>query len=238
MPFLKPGVTYHQGSGSQADMLQKFLAGVQAQQGAARGANVGRYDEILGEHKARRQRAMDRIGKYRGAREKKIRQDYENMKSKVHGGERGMVARGLTGSTIEAPILSNIEEAKQFSIDEWMDRMLDREMQSDVGLTGEQLGFMERRTDAYPDASSILDLARQYGSAFGAGGGGGGGGGTGASVWKSGKHAPAYMGLGQSGSYLYQAPETESARRKRLKGQMDELEMKQKIQDLQKKLAS
>lgn len=121
----------------------------------AKAANEERYEQILAE-----------LAGYGTQREADIRTGYGHQLSQM---QQDLVSRGLTGTTVKpsitASVYGNMEDA--------ISRMKE-------DLLMQRLGFMERRTDTYPDYGMMANLLQGYGAAGGGGGttgsyGGGGG---------------------------------------------------------------
>jgi hypothetical protein len=112
----------------------------QAQQAQddAKQANEQRYQEIL--------EGYQNLGNQAGA---DISRLYQGMRAT---GYQDLVSRGLAGTTI-APTMNMAYAREETNAQARLQEQVRRE----------QLGFMERRTDAYPDQSAYLNLLAQLG---------------------------------------------------------------------------
>lgn len=63
-----------------------------------------------------------------------------------------MTSRGLTGTTIAQTMRQGIGRETGRELDRLSERLTRERLGYDVGLTGQRLGFMERREDAYPES--------------------------------------------------------------------------------------
>lgn len=168
-----PRLTAYQG-GKQIP-LQQGMAAIAAgrpglggaYQGAfdeAKTANLKRYEEILGEFQTMYERVMAQQTGLGEQAKADVRQRYTNLASR---GQADLVSRGLVGSTILPTMRTGYERETSADLRR-VDEQLRREATGlDVSLTGQRLGFMERRTDAYPDYNQMIQLATMRGQSGG-----------------------------------------------------------------------
>jgi hypothetical protein len=131
-----------------------------AAQEAARAANEQRYREI---NQGYQELERDVMGQLEGVGEqtrKDILERYGELEARQLN---DLVSRGLSGSTLRA----NIQEAGTRGATADIAR-LDESLRRDraqalSNIRGESLRFKERRTDAYPEMASLMELYRSAG---------------------------------------------------------------------------
>lgn len=142
----------------------------------AKTANEKRYDQILGGYLDRYQRGtsgLASLGEYDRAR---LNGQFDRAGATA---QQGLVG-GAFNSTVRANIAQGNERERahaQLGLNESLRR---EKLDVDSRLSGDTLGFMERRNDNYPDIGQYLGLAQAYGQS---GGGGQGSGMSGAPIY-------------------------------------------------------
>lgn len=189
-------------------MLQDLMRRFQTQQDRANQANEDRYQEGRGLYGDRMTNLNDFYNRAQGDVQQIGQQalaDVQRQTASRQGStQQSMIDRGFFNSSVmDSLTRRNVEEGNRATAD-----INERQAGLRSGLTerhglgldqirGEELGFLERRTDLAPNFSDLLPLIAQYGqsqtdrdsqgrsNAFlginrsGSGGGGSGGGGTG-----------------------------------------------------------
>lgn len=168
---------------SQQDWLQNYYSQVQQQQTQARSANEQRYQQMLGLADKDREAelagygAMKRtIGQETGQRAADIRSETEGQVSDY----RQQQARLGMSNVYQPSIVGGIRREGQSNLNRLTDALLGRKLgvQQQIAQRGREprLGIMERRTDAYPDQSGMLQLIQSMAASGGStpsfGGGG------------------------------------------------------------------
>lgn len=154
------------GSGTLSDALSKAYKD-------AREANERRYaairggssdtDAALGGYLGRYERGLANLEGL-GAQEKAdVDQHYNRLGSSIN---QGLVTRGLNNSTVAATTSMGVARERNDAMSRVNERLQNQRLGLDAALSGDQLAFMERRNDLYPD----YGLAAQIGYQQGAGG--------------------------------------------------------------------
>jgi len=136
-PNRAPSTRSQPASSGNADVTS-YAEEVERARQEARESNESRYQEILtGMEGLGRQEARDISRRYRGLRS---------------GAEQDLISRGLAGTTVLPGVraLYGREETAALS-------------RLNARLARERFGFMERRSDTYPDERTLLGLAQAAG---------------------------------------------------------------------------
>ena len=136
--------------------------------GEAKEANEARYAEVLGGYRKRYNEALAEL-EGMGSQEKADITSRWNAESSK--GQQDLTSRGLTGTTVLPTMKGMYEREKGSSLGRLDERLRREKIGLMTGLSGDTLGFMERREDVYPDLSMYANLASKYGQGSGAGGG-------------------------------------------------------------------
>jgi|SRR3990172_5772117 len=126
------------GGGSFPSYQQLYAESLNRATSQAREANERRYQEIL--------QGYEGLGEQEAA---DIKQEFMGRESQDLA---DLTSRGLSGTTIRSDIRRGYAGA-----------MSDAVSRSRERWTLEKLGFMERRTDEYPDIGMYLQMMQQYG---------------------------------------------------------------------------
>lgn len=143
----------------------------------AKQANEARYQDILGGYQQRYQRGMDMLSGLGQQQARDINELYDQQAGQQ---SQDLIGRGLGNSTVMQTMQTGNNRERNADLQRLNDSVRQQAMQTDSGLSGDELQFMERRNDQYPDYNLMASLAQGMGAAgYGAGGGFGGGGGGG-----------------------------------------------------------
>jgi len=138
----------------------------------AKAANEERYGEIKGGYQERYDTAMGDLEGLGAQQRKDLGKQYSDERAKTRS---YLSARGLSGTTL-APTMEQGSIGKEQESMTRLNEALKRErLGYQTGLSGDKLGFMERREDVGPDMGMLSQLAYGEGTAGGGGGGGYGG---------------------------------------------------------------
>lgn len=138
-------------------------------QEAARNANLQRYNQIIAEYTANRDRARslnDQVSRQDLA---DIQQQFGDLRSNTAA---NLGARGLANTTIPISIYQGIAREQAGAVNRANDNRLQRTIKIDSDLTGELARAIERRTDTGPSEQTMERLAAAAGQAQSALGGG------------------------------------------------------------------
>ena len=126
----------------------------------AKAANEKRYEEILQGYNERYGRGMGYINSLSNQQEADAR---EAGQMRMGNMEQDLVSRGLTGTTIKPTQEALINRETDANVRRIEDEKLRERLATDASLSGDTLGFMERREDIYPDMNLYANLMQQYG---------------------------------------------------------------------------
>jgi hypothetical protein len=152
---------------------QGIMSQYQQAYNAANSANLGRYNDILQGYTDRYDRNMRTLDGMSSQQKADINENYNGQGAN----ERQRLADlGMSGTTIAPTMAAGIERNRIADQNRLADQVAQQRIGLDSGLSGDRLGFMERRTDQLPDIGMYANLAMQA-AAGGIGGGPGGPGG-------------------------------------------------------------
>lgn len=214
------GGTYGGGAGSGAGGGGPLSGVMQQYQDAfdeSKKANEDRYQQGVGGYQNRYDRGMGYLDQLGRQEAKDIGQDYDNLQSRV---DQNMVSRGLTGTTIAPTMRMGVQREYGGAIGRLNERLANQRLNTDAQLSGDLLGFVERREDVGPDYNQMLALMQAVGA--GGDGSGAGYGGTprsqaGVPYYMSpqqmGYQLPGFMGGGQQQQQRQQQPQSQQRQR-------------------------
>lgn len=162
-------------SGGGAGMSAQGLYGdYMNQYNAAKQANESRYAQGMqgyGERYARGMQNLEGLGNQELA---DVRQRGEEAKA---ANTQRMTSMGLGGTTVGSTLNTGVDTQTNSDLGRAQERIRQQRLSTDANLSGDTLGFLERRNDTYPDMASYASLMTQMGQrgVGGAGGGAGGG---------------------------------------------------------------
>jgi len=136
----------------------------------AKAANESRYAAIrggaddtegaMGGYLGRYGRGMGYIDSLSNQQEMDAREAGQSRMSSMN---QDLTSRGLTGTTIKPTQEALINRETDANVRRIQDSANQQRIATDAKLSGDQLGFMERRTDAYPDMNLMASLYNQSG---------------------------------------------------------------------------
>lgn len=139
----------------------------------ANAANEARYRDVLGGYQNRYERNMEDL---RGSGAQERNDINEAYKDQWAARQQSMIGRGLGNSSILDTMQAGNERERINDQGRLEERLRQQRIGLDTSLSGDTLGFMERRVDQQPDPMLAAQLAQGLGQAgYGAGGVGGGG---------------------------------------------------------------
>lgn len=145
--MLQPGptvTTYNSPSAAVTGGLESLVGNYNQAYGTAKAANEARYQQMLSiADQTTQQRAAD------------VRSDYGNQSANAM---QGLARLGMANTTVAPTLQMGVEREKQSALNRLSDQMQQT-----------KLGIIERRTDAYPDASSLQSIIAGVGSQYGQG---------------------------------------------------------------------
>lgn len=139
---------------------RKLARRYEAAQAEARRANEDRYGQIMRGHESMYTRGMKGVGTL-----------HEEEREAIEGGAaearagigQDAVSRGLTGTTILPTLRAGVESDRVAELASLGGRTARRRGMYEQALTQPKLGFMERRTDAYPDMGEMASISGMRG---------------------------------------------------------------------------
>lgn len=163
------------GGGGGSDLSSSFREMLDR----ANQANEARYQDVLGGYQSRYERGMDML---KGMGQQEAKDISELADNQAALTRQRLTDRGLANSTVLDTMLSGVDREQAANIGRLYDRVRQQALQTDAGLSGDTLQFMERKDETGPDTNLLAQLAMAMGrGGYGGGGGGfvGGGGGMG-----------------------------------------------------------
>lgn len=132
----------------------------QAAYNRALNANETRYQQGLQGFDARHQRGMAMLSGLGQQELADIRQRGEEQKSNI---SQRMNDLGLAGTTVGDSLRTGVDRETNADAGRAQERIRQQQVATDAALSGDTLGFLERRTDAYPDLGSYVSLMQMAG---------------------------------------------------------------------------
>lgn len=144
------------GGGNTASIISDY----EAKYNTARQANESRYQDILNQYRSRYDRAMQNLEGAGTQQRADLNTQYDALGSRTG---QDLVSRGLAGTTIAPSMQAGVERERAGARGRLDETLLNQRLQTDANLSADTLSFMERRTDAYPDANlyaRMLEMAQ------------------------------------------------------------------------------
>ena len=148
--------------GGSAGLVGNLAQNFQSAYDEARSANVGRFEEIKGEYSSLYDRVMAAEDARSTQGEADIRGEFADIGARE---QQSFVDRGLYNTSAATGAQTATDRAATEAVNRFRDTGIDRRSGYDIGLTGERLGFIERREDEYPNSGLLASLAQAVGAA-------------------------------------------------------------------------
>lgn len=165
-PNLTP-IAYGGGAGGAINPFQAYLDSVAQAEAEAKAANEARYAEGKSGYFDRWKRNVDALDTMSNQGEADLRSTGAKAGAQMH---QDLVSRGFGGSAALPSMKAGLKRQTQESVNRWRDSQVQQRIDTDARLSGDYLGFIERRVDSYPDLNAMTNLAQAFG--YGNGGGG------------------------------------------------------------------
>lgn len=145
----------------------------------AKQANEGRYAQGMQGYGDLHNRAMGNLANLSNQNATDIR---NTASDQTAANNQRMTSLGLGGTTVGSTLNNGVNREMNASLNRNADENIKMQNDTDASTTGAQLGFLERRSDPYPDMGAYSSLMASMGKSAGGAGGGaaGGAGGMGA----------------------------------------------------------
>ena len=141
--------------------LQQLMNQYQQSYDQAKAANQNRYDEIKNYYFTRQKQGQG----YIDAMSNQSKQDLANQyQANLGHTDQSLISRGLGNTTVKESINRGLMGDYNAELRRLNDATLGRRLSTFSGLSGDTLGFMERRNDAYPDMGMLSQLAMAQGA--------------------------------------------------------------------------
>ncbi len=172
-PYQVPNADGSYGTGSSSSSSASYSSGFgaddyKAKYNEAKAANEARYAEGHGELSGVRDRSMAALDNLSGQELADIEQRGKNRQSSIRQNQQSL---GLGGTTVGDTLAMGADRETSAEKRRAMDANAQQRIGTDIQTTGDLTGFIERRSDPYPDANPYIQLAMQQASQ-GVGGGG------------------------------------------------------------------
>lgn len=161
----------------------------------AKQANEGRYAQGMQGYGDLHNRAMGNLANLSNQNATDIR---NTASDQTAANNQRMTSLGLGGTTVGSTLNNGVNREMNASLNRNADENIKMQNDTDASTTGAQLGFLERRSDPYPDLGAYSSLMASMGKATGMGGGAGAAGGAGA----GGIAGPSGANMGGYGSTI------------------------------------
>jgi hypothetical protein len=163
--------TFSDPNALASDYTQKYAE--------AKAANEGRYAQGMQGYGDLHNRAMGNLANLSNQNAADIR---NTAADQTAANNQRMTSLGLSGTTVGSSLNNGVNREMNASLNRNNDEMIKMQNDTDASTTGAQLGFLERRSDPYPDMGAYASLMSSMGRAAAGTGGpvGGAGGGVGA----------------------------------------------------------
>lgn len=135
----------------------------------AKAANESRYQEVLSGYKTRESGAAELMTGLGDQERSNLLRQYGELGASTR---QGLRARGLEGTTIPMAAELGLAREQSQAVGSLEERLRREKLGYTTGLSGDTLGFMERREDEYPDYAQLERLAYAKGNTKGYGVGG------------------------------------------------------------------
>jgi hypothetical protein len=141
-------------------LLLESLKGNQRAQNEARNANESRYNDILQLYGVTRGDVLGDLENLGGSQRSDINRRWDMSRNNLI---TDLAERGMAGSTARIPIEASTNEGRGREMERLEDLLRERRAGVKERFVDRAGGTMERRTDAYPDLSSMAGLAGMIG---------------------------------------------------------------------------
>lgn len=155
-----PAARYDPNAGTGA--ISGLASAYQGQYDEARGANEARYQDILGQYGGLYGRTMGSLAQRSEQGLADIGTQFQGARSRVG---QNLTSSGLYGTSIKSAMDIGLAGEESAARNRFQDTQLREQRTADIGLTQGRLGFMERRTDEYPNQGALMQLAQMLGQA-------------------------------------------------------------------------
>jgi hypothetical protein len=132
----------------------------QRQMDAANQANENRYLDILQGYGVLRDRSLGSLQNYGAGQLADVDESYRQQ---TEASNADLISRGLRSSTIAGAQGSAINDRRLRTRANVQDDIINRQVNTDIGLTQGALGVMERRSDVPPDLNQLIALQQGVG---------------------------------------------------------------------------
>ena len=143
------------GGGGAGGTQSSVMAEYRKAFDSAKAANEARYNQILSEYRNRYTRNLALLQGMGTQERMDIDQQFQGLSSRAG---QDMVSRGLTGTTIAPTVQAGIARERAGAQGRLNERLRREQVDVDSRLSGDTLGFMERRNDEYPDPNLYMRL--------------------------------------------------------------------------------
>lgn len=144
------------GASARNSTKDEALAAYNKENEAAKTANEARYQDVLKQYQASYTRNMANLDQYGAQESADINQRYSELAAQ---GTQDLTSRGLGNTTVTGTMATGVANQASAEQRRLASDIAQQKYIADTALTNTQLGFMERKTDSYPDLNTYLQLA-------------------------------------------------------------------------------
>lgn len=148
------------GSATTTSRIDQLLDDMKSSYDEAKQTNLQRYDELVKDYTDRYNRGMGEVANLGAQEQADIRNNYSDRLAQT---QQNLAARGLSGTTIGNTMALGSTREMNADLNRSKENMAQLRLNTDSSLSGDLLGFKERREDPYPDMNMYAQLLQQFG---------------------------------------------------------------------------
>jgi len=141
-------------------MLFSALNSLTSATSRATRANLRRYQQMTRMYRQRHSVAMGELANVGQQQTADINQRFTNLGGRM---QQDLVSRGLSASTLGGDAMRGVETDRSSALARLGESLAMQRVNVGGQLSGDLLAMMERRTDSYPDVSSLLQMLQALG---------------------------------------------------------------------------
>lgn len=173
------------GGSGQPSFMDNLFGAYQDAYNQGVKTNEQRYQDILGGYRDRYGQAQGELDKLGATERANVERGFTAQSTAA---QQDLMSRGVGQTTVAPTLQAGIERQKQQSLQSVEEGLARERLGTLSQLSGDTLGFMERRQDNYPGINQLVNLAMQLGNQ------GSGGGMAAPAGMQAGFNSPAMMG--------------------------------------------
>lgn len=157
-----PGSPQNPTGQAYPDEIMNFFEAMQNAENQANAKNEARYNDILGGYNIREANAMRDVAALGTSQRRAIDDQHTKTAASL---DQDLIERGLGNTTLRGSQMADLGEVRGRLMQDLEEKLARNRIDLGTQLSGDRLGFMERRTDEGPDVRLSTMLAGQLGEA-------------------------------------------------------------------------